>query len=95
MAKVSRLGAVSLARLLALLMASLGFLAGVLYSVGGFLFELSTGTLNSGTALAFLALLGLPLLFGLIGCAAGLILAPLYNFLARFGYGLELELDTE
>jgi hypothetical protein len=37
----------------------------------------------------------MPLLFGLTGCVAGLILAPLYNFLARFGYGLELELDTE
>ena len=47
------------------MMASLGFLVGVLYSVGGFLFELSAGTLNSGTALAFLALLGMPLLFAI------------------------------
>lgn len=95
MARIIRLGAASLAKLLALMMASLGFLVGVLYSVGGFLFELSAGTLNSGTALAFLALLGMPLLFALAGCVAGLILAPLYNSLAQFGFGLELELDTE
>ena len=77
------------------MMASLGFLVGILYSVGGFLFELSTGTLNSGEALAFLALLGMPLLFALTGCVAGLILAPLHNLLARFGFGIELELDTD
>lgn len=95
MARVIRLGAVSLARLLALMMASLGFIVGVVYSVGGFLFELGTGTLNSGTVLAFLALLGMPLLFALTGCVAGLILAPLYNLWARFGFGLELEFDTD
>ena len=91
MAGVIGLGAVSLARLLALLMARLGFLVGIVYSVGGFLFELSTGTPNSGTALAFFALLGMPLLFAITGCVAGLILAPLYNLLARFGFGLELD----
>lgn len=89
------MGEVSLAILLALMMASLGFLLGLLYSDGGFLFELSTGALNSGTALAFLALPGMPLLFSLTGSVAGLILAPLCNFLARSGFKLELELDTD
>ena len=77
MARIIRLGAVSLARLFALLMARSGFLPGIFYSVGGFLFELSTGTLNSGTALTFLVLLGMPLLFAITGCLTGLILAPL------------------
>ena len=93
MARVIRLGAVSLARLLALLMARLGFLAGIIYSVGGFLFELSSGTPNSGTALTFFALLGMPLLFAITGCVADLILASLYNLLVRFGFGLELDSD--
>ena len=95
MPRVIRLGVVSLSKLLALMMASLGFIVGIIYSVGGFLFELSAGTLNAGTALAFLALLGMPLLFALTGCLAGLVLAPLYNLLARFGFGLELEFDTD
>ena len=95
MAKISRLGVTSLAKLLTLMMAALGFLAGLLYSLGGFFLELGAGTLNTGTALAFLALIGMPLLFGLGGFVAGLILAPLYNLLARLGIKLELEVDTD
>ena len=95
MTRITRLSAISLAKLLGLMMAALGFLTGVLYSFGGFLVELSTGTLNSGTALAFLALIGMPLLFGLTGLVTGLVLAPLYNVLARLGFALELEIDSE
>lgn len=55
----------------------LGFSMGILYAVGGFFFDLFTTGLNLGTALAFMALLGMPLIFGLSGC----ILAVLVHWL--------------
>ena len=95
MTRIRKLGTLSLAKLMTLMMALLGFLAGVLYSFGGFIMELVTGTLNTGTALAFLALIGMPLMFASVGFVAGLVLAPLYNFAAQLGFALELDLETD
>ncbi|MEO1596842.1 MAG: hypothetical protein AAFS02_16500 [Pseudomonadota bacterium] len=49
---------------------TVGLVLGVIYSVGGFFIDLMGPGLNAGTALAFLALIGMPVLFG----AAGLII---------------------
>jgi hypothetical protein len=53
--------------------AYLGVALGVLYSVGGFFYDLFTTGLNAGTALAFLALIGMPLMFAAAGFAAGAV----------------------
>lgn len=45
-------------------MAYLGLACGVLYSVGGLVYDLLTIGLNWGTAMAFGALVGMPALFG-------------------------------
>lgn len=50
-----------------------GFGLGIVYFVGGFIIDLLTIGLNSGTALAFLALLGMPAIFGTAGFLVGLI----------------------
>jgi hypothetical protein len=55
--------------------AYLGLACGVLYSVGGFIYDLLTVGLNWGTALAFMALVGMPLLFGAFGFASGALFA--------------------
>lgn len=79
-------------------MASLGLLAGVAYSFGGAALDLlvslgwvsspasaawSTPGLGRGTALAFLALIGMPLLSGVGGLIAGALGAVLYNGVTR------------
>ncbi len=67
--------------------AFVGLLAGAAYSVGGFLMDAATG-LNLGTALAFMALLGMPPLFGVAGAALGMLFAPIHRRIpARFGGG--------
>ncbi len=53
--------------------AAVGLACGVAYSVGGFFVDLATTGLNAGTALAFLALLGMPALFGAVGFASGAV----------------------
>ena len=77
----------------AALMAVVGLVAGFLYSFGGGAVDVlvTTGLITStstpgvswGTALAFLALLGMPLYFAVFGFAAGAIGAFLYGLVAR------------
>ena len=57
----------------------LGVVCGVVYSVGGFFVDLFTTGLNGGTALAFMALVGMPALFG----AIGFLLGGLFAWVAR------------
>ena len=71
------------------LLTVLGLLAGILYSFGGLVIDAlvsagwitctETPGLGFGTVLAFLALIGMPLVFGGVGFVAGLIEAGLYN----------------
>ena len=102
MAEVRTVGLFSLARFQAVLFALLGLLAGLLYSFGGLIIDLlvssgwtaSTETpgLGSGTALAFLAIIGMPLLFGACGFIVGIIEAALYNFSVRWWGGMRVKL---
>lgn len=95
MAKLRRIGVLFLAKLQAVIMAAAGLLAGIIYSFGGFIYELSTGSLNWGTALAFGALIGMPLLFALFGFVAGAIGAVIYNLIAKWINGVEVDLDAQ
>ena len=95
MAKLKRIGVVFSAKLQGIVMAVAGLIAGILYAFGGAIYELFTGTLNSGTALAFFALIGMPLLFGLAGCVAGAIGALFYNFVAKWFGGIEIDLEQD
>ena len=71
------------AKFLATIMGGLGVIAGLIYSVGGLFYDiLTTGSVNWGTALAFGAIIGMPLLFSGFGYVTGAIGAFLYNLLA-------------
>lgn len=66
--------------------AYLGLACGVLYSVGGLVADTLTTGLNWGTALAFLALVGMPVLAG----SAGFLVGTLFALAAR-GFGAALK----
>ena len=57
--------------------AVIGLALGILYSVGGLIIDVMTIGLNAGTALAFMALIGMPVIFGAIGWIIGLLFAVL------------------
>lgn len=59
------------AKMLAKWMAYLGLVCGVLYSVGGLVHDMLTIGLNWGTAMAFMALVGMPAIFGAFGFLCG------------------------
>ena len=93
MAKLMRLGVLFSAKLQAIVMALVGLIAGILYAFGGLIYELLTGTVNSGTALAFFALIGMPIVFAISGLIAGAVGALLYNLVARWVGGIEMDFD--
>ena len=75
-------------------MSFLGLIAGILYSCGGAIYDLfTTGSLNWGTALAFFALIGMPIMFASIGFILELFEAFLENLFVRW-FG-EMDLDIE
>lgn len=75
--------------LLGIGMTAVGFACGILYSVGGFFVDLFTIGLNWGTVLAFGALVGMPVIFGVVGFAGGaaidLVIAAVSALTRRLG----------
>jgi hypothetical protein len=55
--------------------ARIGLACGIIYSVGGFIYDMLTIGLNWGTAMAFMALVGMPVLFGTAGFLSGALVA--------------------
>ena len=94
MAKLKKIRIFSLAKLQGILFSYVGLLCGILYSFGGFIYDLATtGSLNLGTALAFFALIGMPLIFASFGFIVGIILAVLYNLFSRLFGGANIDLS--
>lgn len=92
MKKCKSLNLFGLAKLQAILFGLLGLLAGVLYAFGGLIYDLMTIGLNAGTAMAFGALVGMPLIFAVAGFAAGLLEGVLFNLLAGLFGGIDFRL---
>ncbi len=93
MATVTHIGVLFSAKLVAILMAFVGLLAGVLYAGIGAIYDATRGSLNVGTVLAFMAIVGMPAVFAASGFVAGAIGAFLYNVFARWFGGIALEMD--
>ena len=66
---------------------------GVLYAFGGAAYDLQNGGFTLGTGLAFLALIGMPLLFAAYGLLVGSLCALIYNFIAANSGGLKLDIE--
>ena len=74
------------------ILAFVGLVAGICYAFGGLVYDvISTGSVNLGTALAFGALIGMPLLFGLGGACLGLVEAVFYNMVIRRWNRIDLD----
>ena len=83
----------------------LGLVCGILYSFGGLLIDTGvslgwisgeawgTPGLSYGTVLAFGALIGMPVIFGLIGFAGGILEALLFNIISRWVGGFKWNLS--
>lgn len=97
---IRRLGVLSVAKLQGTLYAFLGLLGGAVFA----LFSLFGAALGSsmgadshsslfGAAFGLGAIVIFPILYGLLGFVAGLLLAALYNLVAGITGGVEIELS--
>ncbi len=99
----NKLRILSFAKFQALLFTLIGLLCGVFYAFGGVFIDalvsldylsseaMHTPGLSFGTVLAFGALIGMPLIGGVIGFFTGMVEAILYNIFAKWiGYSSTL-----
>ena len=93
MRRLKRIGVLSAGLHIGAVMGVVGLLAGIFYSVGGFIVDLATIGLNPGTWMAFGALVAMPALFAAAGCLFGAGFAAIYNLVARWFGGMELGWD--
>jgi len=101
--KIKKLNVISFAKFQAVIGALLGFVAGLLYSFGGFIIDIlvslnwvftaETHGLSYGTILAFGALIGMPLIGAIAGLILGFLEALLYNIFARLFDGLDIDFE--
>ena len=92
MNKSNKLRVFPFAKFKAVLLAMVGLLAGIFYSFGGAIYDLlSIGSMNSGTALAFFALFGMPIIFAAFGIILGLLEAYLFNIFTNWFGGINLD----
>lgn len=96
---IRRIGVLSLAKVLAATYAGLGLLIGgvlsVISVVGGVLGAAITQDAGglAGMLFGLAAVIVLPIVYGLVGFVTGLVIAPLYNLVARAVGGIEVELS--
>jgi hypothetical protein len=107
MAKFNTIRVFSFAKFQAILMTLVGLLCGILYSFGGLLIDLlvsidllssktmSTPGLSYGTVLAFGALIGMPIIFAIIGFLTGVLEALLYNLFVKWFGGVKIDFEQK
>jgi hypothetical protein len=87
----------SLAKVLGVLYAVLGLFVGVIFAIVSVFGGLAAQAESQGTPLAGLllgvgALVFMPIIYAVLGFVGGLLVAVIYNFVARFVGGVELDL---
>ncbi len=95
MVEIKRIGVLSLAKLQALIMAVFGLLLGVIYAILGTVIASLASTQGQSlgilAGLGFLSILILPIFYGILGFIGGAIGAFLYNLIAGWIGGIEIE----
>jgi len=101
--RIKKIGKLSFAKFQAFLAALIGLVCGILYSFGGLIIDTlvtlgwitSTETpgLSYGTVLAFGALIGMPIIFAIVGFISGIVTAILYNFYAKWFGGVRIDFE--
>lgn len=91
MAELKKIGILSSAKMQGMIFAVLGLIAGFIYAMILSIMLFATGSPGLGIFFGFLALIGIPIVYGISGFAGGAIMAFLYNMVAGWTGGLELD----
>jgi hypothetical protein len=101
--KIKKLKIFAFAKLHAIVGAIVGLFLGIIYSFGGLFIDVlvtlnlyttsETPGLSYGTFLAFGALLGMPVIFTIVGFIIGVIVAIIYNLFAKYFIKLDFGIE--
>ncbi|QBY05688.1 hypothetical protein E2K93_15545 [Thalassotalea sp. HSM 43] len=94
MAKLKSIGIVFLAKLIALAFAGFGLIAGLLYAFVGLWADLTSTGVNWGSLFAFGAIVGMPVLFALVGFILGAMSSVAYNVVSAKLGGIEMDAES-
>jgi hypothetical protein len=93
MIEIKKLGVISVGKMLGLLYAILGLIFGAIFSCVSLIGAMAAFTESGGEALGLLfgvgSIIFLPIIYGLMGFVTGLVVALIYNLIARFVGGIE------
>lgn len=96
MKELKHIGIVSSAKVLTVLMGIVGLILGLVYSIGGAIYDVIVGQVSwGGTGLAFAAIPGMTAMFAGGGLAAGIIAPLVYNLLVRWTGGIRVSLKPD
>ena len=96
MREVKHIEILSSAKFLSTLMGIVGLILGILYSVGGAIYDVIVGQVSwGGTGLAFAAIPTMTGMFAGTGLAAGIIAPLVYNLLSRWIGGIKVDLRPD
>ena len=93
MAKLKRVGVLSLAKFYTILMGIIGFIFGIFYAV---IIAMGVPDMYSGDpflSMGYLIILVLPIFYAIIGFIVGAISALLYNLVAKLVGGIDIEFE--
>ena len=91
MAVLKRLGVISVAKIEAVIMAAVGLILGIFVIIASSI----AGLYGVGTRYGMLSIIILPIIYGIIGFVAGAIGAFLYNVIAQYVGGIEMEFENK
>jgi hypothetical protein len=100
---IRRLGVMSVAKMYALLLLIMGAIFGVIYGLVFIVFgaAVALGTKDDAGVLGgagtivvgLLMMIGIPIFYGIFGFIIGAIMAAVYNLVATFAGGIQIELE--
>jgi hypothetical protein len=94
MTKVKRLGVLSVANILGILYAIIGLILGLFIALFSTLGSTFGGDFDPlGFGLGFFSIIVFPILYGVMGWIGGVISAGLYNLVAKWVGGIQVELE--
>lgn len=96
MTELKHIEILSSAKFLTLLTGIVGLILGIVYSVGGAIYDVVVGQVSwGGTGLAFAAIPTMTGMFAGGGLAVGIIAPLIYNFLTRWTGGIKVNLKLD
>jgi hypothetical protein len=103
MIRIKRIGVLSFAKIVGLLYAVLGLIFGMLFTLFSLIGALTSAFATRSGGVSFVGmyetLFGIgsiilfPIMYGVMGFITGLIMAAMYNFIARWIGGIEVETE--